>query len=96
MSKHVITLIVEDYNGSDPSGWAWSRMLGAETEFVSSRPADTFNSDTDDILRNYEDRLQEIYDNQTAGDHTFIGVLASMLLDLNAAGVVTFLTDTRD
>lgn len=36
----------------------------------------------DRIIEKYSDILQEIYDKKTAGDHTFVGVLARMLWDL--------------
>lgn len=29
----------------------------------------------DELIREYEQKLQEIYDNKTAGDYTFYGVL---------------------
>lgn len=34
-----------------------------------------------ELLRKYADELQAIYDNQTAGDHTFIGVLAAFAME---------------
>lgn len=33
----------------------------------------------DSLIKKYADKLQDIYDNRTAGDHTFTGVLSSML-----------------
>lgn len=36
----------------------------------------------DEIIQKYADRLQEIYDKRTAGDHTFTGVLATMLMEI--------------
>lgn len=38
--------------------------------------------DVDDLISKYAERLQDIYDCQTAGAHTFTGVLATFLMEL--------------
>lgn len=38
--------------------------------------------DVDELITKFSERLQDIYDNQTAGKHTFIGVLATFFMEL--------------
>lgn len=38
----------------------------------------------DELIHQYADELQKIYDNRTAGAHTFVGVLASFLTSLSS------------
>jgi hypothetical protein len=39
----------------------------------------------DELLEEYAAKLQEIYDGQTAGDYTFVGVLSEFVRKLKAA-----------
>jgi len=36
----------------------------------------------DGVIAKYNDELQRIYDDRTAGDHTFTGVLSKFLIDI--------------
>lgn len=36
----------------------------------------------DHIIEKYSQELQRIYDNHTAGDHTFMGLLSKMVMEL--------------
>lgn len=42
----------------------------------------------DDIIEDYSNRLEEIYKEQTAGAHTFTGVLANMLWEMKYSGLL--------
>lgn len=39
----------------------------------------------DDVIKKYSDELQRIYDNRTAGSHTFTGVLGKFLTEASTA-----------
>lgn len=39
----------------------------------------------DELIRQYRQKLQEIYDNRTAGDGTFTGILADFARDVRIA-----------
>lgn len=43
-----------------------------------------------DVVKRHAEGLQAIYDNQTAGDHTFFGALANFLYDINGRGWFDF------
>lgn len=38
--------------------------------------------DVDDLITKYAERLQDVYDFRTAGSYTFVGVLATFLMEL--------------
>lgn len=46
---------------------------------VQPQPAPKTDADFDELIRKYSGELQSIYDNRTAGDHTFVGVLYHLL-----------------
>lgn len=50
------------------------------TSQIRSKAARATN--TDNVIRDFSDKLQKIYDNRTAGDGTFYGVLADFLRSL--------------
>lgn len=41
--------------------------------------------DTDNLIADYANRLQSVYNDRTAGAHTFTGILATFLLDVDKA-----------
>jgi hypothetical protein len=41
-------------------------------------------SDVDTVIEGYAINLRQIYDGRTAGDYTFVGVLASFLMHIDA------------
>jgi hypothetical protein len=41
-------------------------------------------SDVDAVIEGYAINLRQIYDGRTAGDYTFVGVLASFLMHIDA------------
>ncbi len=41
--------------------------------------------DTDDLIRRHAERLRGIYEDRTAGDHTFTGVLSEFLREIRGA-----------
>ena len=45
------------------------------------RPDEPSKPTADEVIRDYVGVLREIYDNRTAGDYTFAGVLATFLND---------------
>lgn len=36
----------------------------------------------DELINKYSEILQKVYDDQTAGDYTFVGILSTMLREL--------------
>lgn len=65
-------------------GWVWHEVKPSECRAVYNKDGCLM---PDAIIRKYAVVLQEIYDERTAGDHTFIGVLGEMLMDLKEKGV---------
>lgn len=41
-------------------------------------------SDMDEVIKHYSEELERIYNERTAGDHTFTGIVARFLFDLAA------------
>lgn len=39
----------------------------------------------DELIKDYADHLKKVYDDRTAGDHTFAGVLADFAGDVKTA-----------
>lgn len=52
------------------------------------------NAEAESVLHDFADRLQDIYDRQTAGDYTFIGVLAHLVMRLEEIPGVTIIQKT--
>lgn len=65
-------------------GWVWHEVKPSECRVVYDEDGCLM---PDAIIRKYEVVLQEIYDERTAGDYTFIGVLAAFLDELKQKGV---------
>ena len=47
---------------------------------------DPAGNPVDELIGDYADQLQNIYDQRTAGDYTFAGVLAAFARDLQKVG----------
>ncbi len=63
------------------------RRLAESPEIMGTAP--TERSGVDQLIIKYADELRDIYDRQTAGDHTFTGVLFNFLMELDALPNVT-------
>lgn len=62
-------------------GWVWYEVeAGCCREVFYAEGAGT-------IMHKYADKLEDIYENKTAGDHTFLGLLATMLQEMRDKGV---------
>jgi len=47
-------------------------------------------SDLDVILKKYAEKCETIYENRTAGDHTWEGVLSSFLRELHEEDIINY------
>lgn len=65
-------------------GWVWSAVDAGECDTVWAEDGQQL---VDSLLDKYASELQKIYDNRTAGDYTFLGVLASYTNELKQKGV---------
>jgi len=52
------------------------------THSASGRTVVHYRKTVDGVIAKYNDELQRIYDDRTAGDHTFTGVLSKFLIDI--------------
>lgn len=51
--------------------------------------------DIDEAIGVYSSRLRHIYDERTAGDYTFTGVLAEFVMTIRESTITEFMKDHR-